>query len=263
MNRELVSLAKENNYICPDRFASGQIIEYDIQQANINILFRYGVIDKDYYIYLQNIPKINREIIVGNMIREDKKIYNIINKGIKEYKVKLFESNDIKSYEVIRIANDAVYVNRIGGLNNLEFDNIRFVPKTISTCYLKLYNILFFINLNNPINVDIKGLGDNYDIHEPIISIIVNIINELQYAGIKTALQTLNNFIDDYINRRLDVSYYRELNPQAQFRVIGGQFFLSTINNLLPEIDIGYNLSILRELFSILSEIYTSNYRKM
>ena len=56
------------------------------------------------------------------MIKEDKKIYNIIQKGIKESKVQLFDANDIKSYEVIRIANDAVYVNRINGLKYTEFD---------------------------------------------------------------------------------------------------------------------------------------------
>lgn len=263
LNRELSSLAKQINYVCPDRFVSGQIIEYDIRQANINILYKYNIINQEYYNYLKSCPKIQREIIIGNLIKEDKDKYNIIQKGIKEAKCQLFEANNIKEYEVVRIANDAVYVNRSGGLQYTIFDGIEFVPKSTSTCYLKLYNILFFIDFGTNINVIIKGLGENYEIHQPIISIIVNIINELQYAGIKDAMKSLNSFIDDYLNRRLGVEYYRELTPEALYRVTGGEFFLSTLDTLLPDIDINYNLYILRELTSVLYEIYISTYRKL
>ena len=158
---------------------------------------------------------------------------------------------------------DAVYVNRSNGLQYTIFDSVEFVPKSTSTCYLKLYNILFFIDFGTNINVTIKGLGENYDIHQPMISIIVNIINELQYAGVKDAMKSLNSFIDDYLNKRLGVEYYRELTPDALYRVTGGEFFLSTLDTLLPDIDINYNLYILRELSSVLYEIYTSTYRKL
>lgn len=263
LNRNQGALARQVNYVVDMRYISGNIIEYDIKQANINILYKYGTIDLEKYNYLANLPKMNREIIVGNMISSDKEIYKTIQKGIKEAKLNLFDANNIKEYEVIRIANDAVYVNRINGLKITQFDNIQFVPKSVSTCYLNLKNILFFINFGSQINVDIKGLGPNYDIHEPLITIIVNIISELQYDGVKPAMKSLENFIDDYLNKRLGVEYYRELNPEAGFRVIGGKFLLSTIPILYDEIDIGYNLYLLRELSSILYEIYTSTYKKI
>jgi len=264
LNNYQLSLAKQTNYIIDKRFVSGNIIEYDIKQANINILYRYNVIDNQTYNYLCNLPKINREVIVGNMIKSDKDIFKTIQKGIKEAKVALFDSNSIKEYEVIRIANDAVYVNRVGGLKVTKFDNIEFVPKSISSCFLKLTNLLFFIDLNNQdINVDIKGLGDNYDIHEPLISVIVNIVATLHLDGVKSAMVSLNNFIDDYINKRLSVEYYRELSPLGKYRIIGGEFYISNLPNLTEEIDIGYNFYILRELASILFEIYTSNYRNL
>ena len=76
-------------------------------------------------------------------------------------------------------------------------------------------------------------------------------------------MKSLNAFIDDYLNKRLRVEYYRELTPEALYRVIGGEFFLSTLDTLLPDIDINYNLYILRELASVLYEIYTSTYRKL
>ena len=263
LSRELSSLAKQINYNCPDRFVSGQIIEYDIKQANINMLYKHGIIDDKYYNYLKHVPKIQREIIIGNLIKEDKNKYKIIQDGIKTAKCQLFEANSIKEYEVVRIANDAVYINRFNKLNYTVFDGIEFVSKSISNCYLRLYSILFFINFENNINVDIKGLGEDYTIHQPIISIIVNIINELQCIGVKAAMKSLGDFIDDYQNRRLGVEYYREMNDIAAYRVIGGEFYISNLNNILPEIDINYNLYILRELSSILYEIYTSTYRKL
>ena len=127
LSRELSSLAKQINYVCPNRFVSGQIIEYDIRQANINILYKYKIIDEKYYNYLAHVPKIQREVIIGNLIKQDKNKYNIIQKGIKEAKCQLFEANNIKEYEVVRIANDAVYVNRSGGLQYTIFDGIEFV----------------------------------------------------------------------------------------------------------------------------------------
>lgn len=264
LNRQQAALARQTNYIVDTKFVSGNIIEYDIRQANINILYKYKAIDEKYYNYLSNLPKINREVIVGNMIKSDKEVFKIIQKGIKEAKVALFDANSIKEYEVVRIANDAVYVNRVGGLKVTKFDNIEFVPKTISTCFLKLTNLLFFINFfNQDINVDIKGLGEDYSIHEPFISIIVNIIATLQFDGVKHAMVSLNNFIDDYINRKLSVEYYRELSPGGKYRVIGGEFFISSLPKLSDEIDIGYNFFILRELSSVLYEIYISNYRNL
>lgn len=263
LSKEQISLAKQVNYVIDRRFVSGNIIEYDIKQANINILYKYNIIDTKKYDFLRNLPKINREIIVGNMIKENKDIYKAIQNGIKESKVKLFDANFINEYEVIRIANDAVYINRMGNLKYTKFDNIEFVPKSKSNCFLKLNNLLFFIEFNNNINVDIKGLGDNYNIHEPIISIIVNIINELQYAGVKQAMKSLEDFINDYLNRRLDVSYYRELTPGGNYRVLGGEFFINNLPQLTNDIDIGYNFYILRELSSILYEIYTSTYRNL
>jgi hypothetical protein len=263
MTREQLSLAKQINYLTDNRFVTGNIIEYDIKQANINMLYKYNVIDESKYIYLSNLPKINREIIVGNMIRSNKDVFNTIKKGIKEAKISLFDSNNINEIEVVRIADDAVYVNRVNGLKITKFDNIEFVPKSIYTTYLKLNSLLFFINFGTQINVDIKGLGDDYSIHEPIITVIVNIINQLQYDGVKSAMKTLNNFIEDYLTRKLDVSYYRELSPEGLYRVIGGEFFISNLPELAEEIDIGYNLYILRELSSILYEIYISNYRKL
>lgn len=258
------SLARQTNYIIDTRFVSGNIVEYDIRQANINILYKYNIIDNKYYEYLSNLPKLNREIIVGNMIRSDKEIYKTIQKGIKESKIALFDTNSINEYEVIRIANDAVYVNRVGGLKVTKFDNIEFIPKSTSSNFLKLNNLLFFINFfNQDINVDIKGLGEDYSIHEPLISIIVNIIATLQFDGVKPAMVNLNNFIDDYVNRKLSVEYYRELNPIGKYRVIGGEFYISNAPEITKEIDIGYNFFILRELSSILYEIYTSNYRKL
>lgn len=263
-NRELASLARKTNYLCPERYISGKIIEYDIKQANINMLFRSKIIDPERYQYLQQLPKQQREVTVGLMIKDNAEIGKIIRKGIAECKVSLFEANNIRSYEVVRIASDAVYINRVNPLNVTRFDNVEFVPKSISNSYLKLRDILFFINYeNNNINVDLKGLGDDYSIHEPIISLIVNIICELEFNGVKFAMKQLQTIIDDYINRRLGPEYYREFNSRASYHIINSAFYLYELDRIRPEIDIDYNLFLLRELLSVLYEIYTSNYRKL
>jgi hypothetical protein len=275
LTKEQSDLAIKTNYFYPARFISGRIMEYDIRAANISMLRDKNILTDDLYKFLLTCPKQYREEFVGLQIKQEKDesgsrsaldgsiTYKTIYEGIRDSKLKLFELNNIQTDEVIRIANDAVFVNRVGNLKNTKFDLIEFVPKSISNCFLNLKGLLFFMNIGNQINVDIKGLGDDYSIHEPLISIIVNIISTLQYDGIKPAMMNLENFIDDYLNRRLDVSYYRELTSGGLYRVLGGEFFISNLPKLTDEIDIGYNLYLLRELSSILYEIYISLYRKL
>lgn len=264
-------LATSNTYLIDRKYVSGRIIEYDIRRANSTILFKYNKIDQDLYNYLNNVDKNIREVTIGKMIREDKEIDKIIKKGIIEAKKQLFEANNIQPHEVIRIANDAVYVNRSMNLQYTDFDIVHFAQKSISNSFLNLNKYLFFINYdNNQIGVDIKGIGENQILHQDyLISIIVNIICTLEFNSIKEAIKQLNLFIDDYVNLRLDVGFYREFNPESKFRlkpfIKYTRFsFLSDFvdQNEISSIDISYNLYILRELMSILFQIYQSVYRK-
>lgn len=253
----MYDLIQKRDYFCPSRYVSGRISEYDIRACNINMLKYYGMISDELYNYLSVIPKIDREIYIGNMMREDKKIYDTISKGIKEFKVKLASTNNIQDKEIVRIANDAVYVNRPIDLFTTVFDNIEFKQKGIYSSVVKLNkSTIIFLSKDMYGNsiVDVKGIGDNDVLHQNyMISIIVTVINTMEMSSAKDALALLNDIYKDYVSLKLDKGCYREFNSISMYKYKHsnyGAFYIEDIN----DIDISYNLYILRELWSIIIE---------
>lgn len=258
MTKELEKIITSINYFCPSRYVSGRIVEYDIKSANINILKKANLISDDDYFYLSSIPKIDREIYIGLLEQKDKKYSDAIKNGIKDSKLLLAINNDLQSKEIVRIANDAVYVNRPVDLQFTIFDNIVFKHNNIYSSVIKLGFVIIFIwyDNNGNMNMDVKGLGDNDYLHQNyMLSIIGSIINLAERSSVADALQLFSSIYQDYVNLRLDKECYREFNSASKYRYKNSKFLLLDIDNI-NDIDINYNLSILRELFSILIENY-------
>ena len=167
MNIEEIMM--KQNYLHPSRYISGRIVEYDIKSANISTLRMQNIISEEDYIRLSNMPKINREIEIGLMIKNDKEIYNYIQKGIKSAKLALAKANSIDIESICRIANDAVYINSVSNLQRTKFgDYIEFKQKSEFNIMLTLLNVIIFCKFmdDGNIDVDIKGIGDNMALHQ-------------------------------------------------------------------------------------------------
>lgn len=258
LNDELKQLAEKSSYIHPSRYISGRIVEYDIKSANITMLYKYGKIDLDYYNYLSSLPKFNREKDIGLLIRSDISFFNTIRDGIIEAKKKLFEANNVKISEIVRIANDAVYINKSYNLQYLIFDDVEFRPKSISSVMLRLDKLIIFVWENeNGLNVDVKGLGENVQLlhAEYLLYSIAYTVYLVEKVSLNDALKYITDLYNDYINLRLPKEYYRELTPQSLYHYKYSDFYLTDIKNL-EDIDINYNLYLIRELWSILLEKY-------
>ena len=254
------------NYLSPIRYYSGNITEYDIKSANINCLIDAGMISIEEYKKLYKLPKQQREIEVGLMIKENPNIYTTISKKISEAKVYLFENNPIEDEQVLRIANDAVYIASDIQMKNLQYgDYIRFIPKSVSNIYLNLMSIIILIKYldNGNIDIDVKGIS-NTELHNDFLSEIVSVILILEKSGIKDAINYLSVFIEKYLHYELPVTFYREFNSFSKYRInSNSNYIYNTFDYGIDatekdkyNLDINYNYSILRELFSVLIEIY-------
>ena len=66
------------NYTAPiDYLISTNIREYDISKANINTLLFFNKISKEQYDYFYNLEKEKRNIIIGNLVRDNEEIKEI------------------------------------------------------------------------------------------------------------------------------------------------------------------------------------------
>lgn len=273
MKNPAIDIAKSVNYLAPSRLISGRIVEYDIKAANISCLKQTGYISEEDYNYLSSLPKKEREIEIGLRIKQDPKVYTNIQKGIKWAKEQLIVSNNIQEDQIVRVANDAIYINTLADLPILKFgEYIQFVPKSISTIYINLNKTIVLLNFhqNGNISVDVKGISDNYiPLHENyIINAIVTCIVYIERSSVQEAIYYLSELCQQYVSYQLPIGYYREFNSFSCYRIknIFGQynpfngdtFGADNLNEADKySLDINYNYSVLRELWSILLEIYS------
>lgn len=259
IDNNLLPLLEKSSYLYPSRYVSGRIVEYDIKSANITMLHKYKKIDDSYFSFLSHLPKRDREIEIGNLIRLDISYFNTIRDGIKEAKIKLFDSNNIKLNEVIRIANDAVYINRSYDLKYIIFDDVEFKKKSLNSVMMKLCNLIIFFYCDHDIfHIDIKGMDEEtMKLHENyFLSDLSQIIFLMERVSVESAMEYFNILFDNYINLKLPKEYYRCFDSKSLYKYNKINFYMMDIENI-NDIDINYNLFLLRELWSILLERYT------
>lgn len=245
-------------------YIANNIYEYDIQKANINVLYSINEISKDQYIRLLQIPKIERQIEIGLMMRKDPELYKKLSNGITHYRKLLFESNQIKDTEVLSIKNDAIFI--IGRkLYNTSFNNIKFILKNEYTTYMYLGKLEIYFRtdiINNNYIIDIKGINDdNLYLHEAIISKLCEILYLIESGDIEYAIKVFNEFYNAYINRSLSIEYYRPLSSDGKYIIKSMNMiycFDQLSDNDINSVDIEYNQFILRSLYRYLCEIYFS-----
>ena len=116
---------------------------------------------------------------------------------------------------------------------------------------------------NGNIDIDVKGIS-NTELHNDFLSEIVSVILILEKSGIKDAINYLSVFIEKYLHYELPVTFYREFNSFSKYRInSNSNYIYNTFDYGIDatekdkyNLDINYNYSILRELFSVLIEIY-------
>lgn len=247
-------LADKISYEIPRDYISGRIIEYDLRAANINCLKHLKLISDEEYNYFLNIPKWNREVEVGYLQREDIAVYNAISDEIKRVKFNFLTANHVDPSTIVRIANDAIYINSFIDMQHLFFDDVyEFRVKGQYNVMMRLgKHTTLYVKLNdNDYNVDVKGINDNkLFLHESFLSFLCNIIFTIERVGTKEAIQMYNDFYQKYVNRQLDITYYREFNSHSLYRHKSG-FLLSQVTDI-NDLRIDYNLHMLRELWSVL-----------
>ena len=266
------NIFQKDSYITPDikYLVNTYIREYDISKANINILLYNNIIDEKQYNFLYNLPKMDRQIYIGKLIKKDKKINKELSKGFKQSREFFFDANDIEEHEVLSIKKDAIYIiSKIA--NNTKFGNIEFVLKNVYTSYYRLDNLELYYYLNNIEGVeilDVKGINNNkLHLHKDHFLDFINAtLYEIQSGSIEDVLHMVQNFYNRYINLELDVGYYRSFNSDSLYYIKSKGYTMYKINNItiedLPSINISVNRRYIEILYGYISNIILNKKRR-
>ena len=258
------NLYEKENYLTQDRYVHGTITEYDIQSANINVLLRANIIDQNYYNFLSNLPKYDREKEIGilhlRLLPTGIDVSKTISNELVKYRKILFESNNLKDEEIVRIAKDAVFVLRSYNLTNTSFDGLIFRPKMVASAMMNINKILVFcwFNQYDQIEIETVGLGKGEQWHQNgMLTFIANTMYMIEKVSIKDALIYTQSIYKDYIERKLPLDYYREFNSEACFNINNSLYKTLFYDGDINNIDINYNLHYIREVYSIVLNLYS------
>ena len=262
--------SKSINFNGPFDHIFGTIIkEYDIEKANISMLFFAGKIDQTTYNYLYNSDRMTRQITVGNMIAQDQEIFKTIQQGIYAAREKFFEITGLHSTSVISIKNDAIFV--IDPYNSIPdvievFPNVRFRVKNRYTDYIRFVNrveLYYYLDTINQVEYyDVKGIDDNkIGLHKDyMLDFICYIVSLIHTSSVMEAIQTINTFYQQYISMQSSLGYYRQFDVESRFRYKGLAKISVFEANHAQEferqyIDPAYNAEIIRNLYRIATQL--------
>lgn len=276
MDKNNDKLHNTEQYTSETRYVFGSIIyEYDITQANINILHSYDLISDFEYQWLQLAPKQDRQYYIGKKAQMDivyhrkqkSDINRCITEGVLKARRLLLDSNQVQDDQVLRAAKDSVYINRPLSLQYTSFDLnnngklITFTLRNIFDDYIRFSNelIVLISDNENNFNIDVKGIKDsNLHLHQPMITTISQLASLRSYNK-EASLSEFNRIYQQYVSLQSPIDMYREFNSWSAFRY-KNQSLLPEIPapTYLPEnfdrnlLDISYNLNVLRELYTYL-----------
>lgn len=243
---------------------SNYIIEYDLSKANISSLLYYKLIDENLYNELYNMDKRRREVYIGNAQKNNKEFYKAIKKGISYAKRLFFETNNIQDTEVLSIRNDAIFI--IGSREmQTDFAPFKFNKNNTYTFYMKTSTKLELFyrydRLEDVEYFDVKGINDSVlSKNSVFISFICDTFYNIQNKTIDESISLFQIFYNDFLSRKLDIEYYRVFDHNSCFYIGDlNSFCLDMVNeSYKPILNISNNVQILRDIHSVLSDIYFS-----
>lgn len=255
-------LWRNANYTAPiDYVINSKIIEYDVAKANISVFLDSGVMTQEEYDECYGMVKQDREVRIGNLIRKNPSLSDVLKRGLEEARHSLFDQLGLNVTNVLAIKSDAVYV--LAHLIDKDplvvysSPNVYFRVKNEFRSFYRLYRKEFYYNYD-PITkkeaLEVKGLGDySMQKHKALLAELIDIFYRAVNSGSSEALRALQDLYNRYTSMQLDIECYRRLDSQACFDLktisnygeFRSEFYTPEIHDLIK---IDYNANVLGQL---------------
>ena len=211
---------KRSAYLTKETRIINRVYEYDIRSANTSALRTAKKLKTSTLDELEQLPRHDREVRIGQMIAQDKSIGKVIKREITRAKRQLFMANHIQDDEVLSIKNDAVFI--IGRrLTHTVFGPMEFKEKNIYSGYLYVEKLELYYDRKHR-TVDVKGIKDEVikdpDHQKGMVSFLSQVMEYLVMDRMPALRRYLISFTDDYKNKRLPVEYYKEMSGDNIYR---------------------------------------------
>lgn len=220
------------------------IREYDMKEAGFNLIKEYGLLKQSKIKYLEeNFTKQERTIEIGKLQCDNGIFTRNLMDAFKKARLIFCEQNELENEDILSVKKDAIFVIKKPCRNLKVGKNIEFSMKNRYSSYCCLNKIEFYYSVWTD-SFDIKGAADK---EHPLLKHICSIIKLNEKASNKELIfRSLQKLRLEYLERKLPIEFYREINPNKAFRLKDSYtkylLYLDEIDDeLLDKIDISYN----------------------
>lgn len=206
---------EKHNYLNKDiKFIKNSIIrEYDMQNAGLSILKHNELISEDDYNSIMKLEKHKRNVIVGKFLKDNSDISKALMEGFTEARKIFFEMNNIEDYEVLSIKKDAIFlINKTPSVTQINEDYL-FRKKNEYNSYLNIRNKEFYYSELEK-ELTIKGLSEDILLSQKdyLLKFIQECLELISLNKRDDLFVKLLEFKNDFIEKKLDVNYYRDID---------------------------------------------------
>lgn len=209
-----LTVYKKHNYTRKDinYIKNTPIIEYDMTNAGINILFTHGLLSEEFVTRLNKMPKLEKNITVGKILQNNPEWNKIMMDEFVKIRYYFMLWNNLTDDDILSIKKDAIFiinkkVNKLKLSNNYEFK-----AKGHYDTYLNLRGKEFYVNIEDS-SYDVKGFSKD----------VLKVQSEYFIEFILTALvldkndrfelfEHMKEFREQFLTFKLEPNYYFDLD---------------------------------------------------
>lgn len=204
-------------------YCIGTIInEYDIKRAHPTAC--YFIFGKEMYDKLINMNKLDCNILIGKMMKEDKTLYPKIEKQMLRFMNMFCEANNIDEKNFVSSTRDSmVLVNKKPIKTEFENGYLRFVNKEGEyTSYIRIDNLeILFDSMSG--NLRIKGIDEEYvKANQPFIRLfkqMLMILESSKTTPMPVCMRKIQQIREKYLNSK-DPRMYACLTRNNRYEYI-------------------------------------------
>lgn len=249
--------------------------EYDLAKANISILYEEGIISESQYKNFYNMPKQEREVSIGCMIRDNKDLYKVIQEGLRKARNTFLSANHIDDMNVLYIDNDSMTIiepkndNVVQNHYTTRFSKvIEFKMKNVYTSLYRLKDVdfLYYNNHSSEERYRVKYASIAEKHTDGFLEFLLALANEAESSGnVLSVLQMIRYVHSQYLRGELNIEFYREFNQSSKYRFKQTTAAYMYSTDVAPRdikcLDISYNALLIMELYKYFSNEYFKRYR--
>lgn len=205
---------KRHNYLNKDitLINNSVIIEYDMKNAGLEILFHNNMINKNDYKILMSLDKLEKNIAVGKILMKDKFMNDFLMNEFIKIRKEFFDLNNIKEEDVLAIKKDAIIlINRFP--TNLIINNYyEFRNKGTYKSYININGKEHYLSSDGN-NLIVKGYSSETKEYQRnyLFDFLKKCLRFKVLTDSDQLFEYLINFKNEFLTFKLEKEYYKDI----------------------------------------------------